>query len=241
MTQGNTPTNVVSDFFQGKAVTHLRTLTSARLKQNESHFTGSISVEIPAESANAVYIAPSGRDTSGTGSGSRRGKKRGRNNSPCTLEDCLFRAVRETPLESSTYSSMKQTWGELPRILFVHIARSVWGPGGNRKCRGYVSFPLRDMVVPGTDHKHTLCGVVVHLGRAFNQGHYTSICRIRDEWYEFNDHIVKRVNEEYVQSVEAYLLVYQRDDTSTGSAVLEALREEDEDGDEGDDEDNDED
>ena len=256
VTQGKTPTNVVSDLFRGKAVTHLRTVTSARLKQNERHFTGSISVQIPAESANAFYIAPSGS------TGSRRGRKRGRNNEPCTLEDCLMRAMRETPLDSSTYSSIKQTWEDLPHILFVHLARSVWGPGGNKKCRGYVSFPLKDMVVPGNKHTHSLYGIVVHHGRAvglgldrnrleptselkfrttrqFNQGHYTSICRIRDEWFEFNDHIVKRVNESYVRSVEAYLLVYERDDS--GRAILEALREEEEEEEEEEDDDDDDD
>ena len=87
----------------------------------------------------------------------------------------------------------------------------------------YMSFPLEDMLVPGNEHKHTLYAVVVHHGRAFNQGHYTSICRVGDEWYEFNDHLVKRVNENYVASVEAYLLVYERDESHEDVGALEVL------------------
>ena len=58
VTQGKTPTNAVNDFFRGEATTFLRTVTSARLKQSTSNFTGCISICIPSESLNASYMAP---------------------------------------------------------------------------------------------------------------------------------------------------------------------------------------
>ena len=58
---------------------------------------------------------------------------------------------------------------------------------------------------------YDLYSVVVHHGRAMNQGHFTAFALNTDgEWYHFNDNIVTRVHEDRVAAQQAYLLVYQK-------------------------------
>ena len=60
--------------------------------------------------------------------------------------------------------------------------------------------------------EYKLYGMVIHHGRAMDQGHFTAMALAEDgDWYEFNDHRVRRLaSSDEVKSQQAYLLVYER-------------------------------
>ena len=58
--------------------------------------------------------------------------------------------------------------------------------------------------------RYDLCCIIIHHGRCLTQGHYTSVCRLGEIWYHFNDDRVTSVSEEWVQAQMAYVLLYER-------------------------------
>jgi ubiquitin C-terminal hydrolase len=76
------------------------------------------------------------------------------------------------------------------------------GSGSNKSSGSNNSEPLSS---------YKLYGIVVHHGRAMNQGHFTAYALVGDDWYHFNDHRVTKVkNINVIKSQHATLLVYQR-------------------------------
>ena len=134
------------------------------------------------------------------------------------MGECLRRATEEAALEDNEeYKSMERGYSSLPRVLVIHINRTDWMKG-MKKIRGHVNFPFHGLdmgsiasVAPSADkYSYDLCSIVVHHGRAMNQGHFTAFAKAHGEWYHFNDHNVSRVPEARVAAQAAYLLVYQR-------------------------------
>ncbi len=61
------------------------------------------------------------------------------------------------------------------------------------------------------NNKYKLSSVLIHNGGSIYSGHYYCYVRVsRDEWYLFNDHMVKKVNESEVLKQMPYLLFYER-------------------------------
>lgn len=59
--------------------------------------------------------------------------------------------------------------------------------------------------------KYKLVAVINHLGKLRNSGHYTAVIHSqKNEFYEFNDSIVHKVNKEAIKGNEAYVLFYER-------------------------------
>ena len=54
---------------------------------------------------------------------------------------------------------------------------------------------------------YELMAVVVHIGD-LDTGHYRSYCRVGDQWFSFNDHLVELANKSDVLGSQAYLLFY---------------------------------
>jgi ubiquitin C-terminal hydrolase len=140
------------------------------------------------------------------------------------VEECLRRATEAVDLEDNdTYKAMQRCYADLPRILFIHVNRTDWMKG-MKKIKGHVGFPFRGLDMAGSitarsraasegglqqSYLYDLCSIVVHHGRAMNQGHFTAFAMAHGEWYHFNDHKVTRVPQARVAAQVAYLLVYQ--------------------------------
>ena len=61
----------------------------------------------------------------------------------------------------------------------------------------------------GKGLKYKLYGIVNHSGSQ-NFGHYTSTCKVNNEWVDFNDSSASETSEDRLVSDEAYILFYQR-------------------------------
>ncbi len=63
---------------------------------------------------------------------------------------------------------------------------------------------------------YSLYGVLIHLGQSGQQGHFIAICKnpIDGMWYKFNDNLVDKVNDNFLQDINnlgcPYLLFYQK-------------------------------
>ena len=74
----------------------------------------------------------------------------------------------------------------------------------HRTPQGNEDFELKQ------DQIYDLFAVVQHCG-SLNGGHYTSIAKNKDVWYEFNDNFVKRLkknDERKIINCNAYILFY---------------------------------
>ena len=84
----------------------------------------------------------------------------------------------------------------------------------NEKKEIYIKYPINNLDlsdyiedIEGKKEKYDLYGVIQHHGQ-ITQGHYTSICKINDKWYFFNDSNYKLINNPVTK--DAYLLFYKK-------------------------------
>ena len=117
----------------------------------------------------------------------------------------------------------------LPDTLSIHLKRFRHDFAFSTKISSKVTFPLVDLDMSPWLHKdclsqetrYDLTGVVCHHGTA-GGGHYTAYALNpnNEEWYEFDDATVTRVEPAQVLSAEAYVLFYRKN-----NAANEAVRE----------------
>ena len=105
----------------------------------------------------------------------------------------------------------------LPIYLILELKRfkNQCGFFFNSKNSTYVKFPLKDLnlnkYLVGPKNKnyiYDLIGVSQHWGASFG-GHYTSVCKKENIWYEFDDEDVSRTNENKIVNSNAYVLIYE--------------------------------
>ncbi|XP_057775584.1 ubiquitin carboxyl-terminal hydrolase 21-like [Salvia miltiorrhiza] len=148
----------------------------------------------------------------------------------------LLNALREyTENEVSDYRCEKcGTSGEktvhniqldqLPHILTFQLKRF----DGVQKIIRELPFPLEMDLVTFTVTQDVKCeyhlyAIVVHMGQTTISGHYYSFIRVSaTDWYEFNDEMIKRVDEEHVLTQEAYILFYAKEGTPWFSEAMQA-------------------
>ena len=107
---------------------------------------------------------------------------------------------------------------KLPLYLIIQLKKFKNSSGifsaSNEKKEVYINYPLNDLDISdyiedkdGNKEKYDLYGVIEHHGQ-ISQGHYTSICKINDKWYLFNDEKTFLINNPI--SKDAYLLFYKK-------------------------------
>lgn len=154
-----------------------------------------------------------------------------------TLDKCmdLFAKREQLGDQDMVYCSQCKThrqsfkefriW-KLPPILVVHLKRFQFGRSafGGRKLEDEVRFPIEDWdvapwLVPGSPDllggqtHYELCAVSHHSG-SLHFGHYTAYGKSGDEWLLFNDSMVSKSSEQFVQNNGAYILFYRRRDAA---------------------------
>ena len=97
-------------------------------------------------------------------------------------------------------------------IVIIHLKRF----RNNRKIENLVEFPLeglnlKDYLPKNEDCIYDLFAVANHVG-GLHGGHYFAYCKnyIDNEWYEFNDSNVDKIDKKKVVSDNAYVLFYNR-------------------------------
>ena len=62
----------------------------------------------------------------------------------------------------------------------------------------------------GQPMKYRLTGMIRHTGDSIASGHYIAYLLIDGNWYEANDIVMKQVSWQTVRSLQAYMMLYQR-------------------------------
>ena len=105
----------------------------------------------------------------------------------------------------------------LPKYLILQLKRfkNQFGFLFNSKNSTYVKFPLENLnlnkylVGPKiVDYIYDLVAVNQHYGASFG-GHYTSVCKNWNKWYEFDDDDVTETTKNSIVNSNAYVLIYK--------------------------------
>ena len=102
---------------------------------------------------------------------------------------------------------------KFPNILIIHLKR--FTNNGNKIVK-LIDFPIDNLDLTkyciGYDKKKSifsLVGVCNHIG-TLNSGHYYSYCKQNDEWYNFDDTSVSKINQNGIITKHAYCLFYKK-------------------------------
>ena len=98
-------------------------------------------------------------------------------------------------------------------IIIIHLKRF----RNNKKVETYIDFPIENLdltpYLPNKNEKYIydLFAVANHVG-GLHGGHYFAYCKnyIENEWYEFNDSNVDKIDKNKIVTENAYVLFYSR-------------------------------
>ncbi|KAI6191629.1 Ubiquitin carboxyl-terminal hydrolase 33 [Aphelenchoides bicaudatus] len=154
-----------------------------------------------------------------------------------TLEDCLCAFFAADHLRGEDMYSCEKCaklrngvkqcrLKSLPEVLCIHLKRFRHDTLYNTKINTKITFPLRELdlqpymdIQENSDNQneeqnyvYDLIGIVSHRGSSVDFGHYIAYCINQADglWYEFDDAYVRQVSEAEVNSIEAYVLFYQK-------------------------------
>ena len=103
----------------------------------------------------------------------------------------------------------KVKW-ELPKILIICLNRF---DNNNNKLNTHISFDsilnLKKYTVLKDNSKYELYSICNHYGIT-NGGHYTSVCKKNNKWYEYDDAKVLLIDEKNIFTENAYCLFYKK-------------------------------
>ena len=149
-------------------------------------------------------------------------------NNELTLENCINTFSRCEKLDESNewYCSKCKEHRRgykqlelfrLPRYLILELKRfkNQYGFFFNSKNSTNVKFPLENLnlnkylVGPkNRDYIYDLISVSQHYGASFG-GHYTSVCKKENGWFEFDDDTVQKIGIKDIVNSYAYILLYK--------------------------------
>ncbi|KAK0404363.1 hypothetical protein QR680_017423 [Steinernema hermaphroditum] len=127
---------------------------------------------------------------------------------------------------------------KLPEILCIHLKRFRHDYMYSTKVSSAVTFPICDLDLSDflcdnvqtsamTPTEYDLCAFVTHRGGGSEYGHYLAYCKneFDNNWYEYDDSTVTRIDAAEVLNKQAYVLFYQKRSTHRGESVKEQLME----------------
>uniref|UniRef100_A0A0K2T6F4 Ubiquitin carboxyl-terminal hydrolase n=1 Tax=Lepeophtheirus salmonis TaxID=72036 RepID=A0A0K2T6F4_LEPSM len=221
--------SIISDIFDGKLISNVQCLTCNRISTTEETFQD-LSLPIPNQESVTSNATITNNASQGWLSwiwsyfvGFVYGPK-------VSLGDCLSYFFSADELKGDNMYSCEKCkklrnglkYSKvtiLPDTLCIHLKRFRHEFAYSSKISSKVTFPLVDLDMSPWCHKdfgsketfYELTGVIVHSGTA-SGGHYVAYClnNVDQEWYEYDDSIVTRVDPSCVLGLEAYVLFYRK-------------------------------
>ena len=123
---------------------------------------------------------------------------------PIYLHDCINSFFTD---ETISCCRKKYDIIDPPLALMILLKRFVSSDGKIEKVMSTVEYPDKLIL---RDRSYTLYSVISHHGKTISRGHYTSICRVKDKIYHFDDEDWKEVGS--FASPSAYMLFYHKDE-----------------------------
>ncbi|XP_065840514.1 ubiquitin carboxyl-terminal hydrolase 44-B-like [Oscarella lobularis] len=207
------PCDVIPRSFEGKLISQVTCLTCENVSQTVEPFLD-LSLEFPAR-----YQIERGRANVST--------------DECPLSEML-NLFTEREMLGSVYSCSHCSQDEyqpatkqlkvkqLPDVLRLHLKRFRWCGKRREKISVHVPFPIdldmepyvcnENELLQPTQVLYRLTGVIMHHGRGFISGHYTSYCwnPEAETWVDCNDSRMSLCSVDDVLKSQAYVLFYTR-------------------------------
>ncbi|CAF0973393.1 unnamed protein product [Rotaria sordida] len=105
----------------------------------------------------------------------------------------------------------------LPHVLVIQLKRFSFN-NTFQKIDTFVRYKFQHKNLISNNDIYQLYAVSSHIG-SLASGHYTTLAinKLMKQWYEFNDHHIKKINEDFVVTNNAYILVYLKLEESNTS------------------------
>ncbi|VDM97449.1 unnamed protein product [Thelazia callipaeda] len=122
-----------------------------------------------------------------------------------------------------------------PEILCIHLKRFRHDMSYSSKISTTVTFPIYDLdLTPFTETLeqnnesvlYDLVAFITHYGVNAESGHYVAYCKneMNENWYEFDDSVVTKLEIAEVITKEAYVLFYQRQSSKNMDEIKNRVR-----------------
>ncbi|XP_039656167.1 ubiquitin carboxyl-terminal hydrolase 21 isoform X1 [Perca fluviatilis] len=147
-----------------------------------------------------------------------------------TLRECLELFSQEEKLDKEnspmcercnrhTECTKRLSIQRFPQVIVIHLNRFTTSRWSISKSTVYVSFPITNLdlgrygPVDCGPVLYDLYAICNHAGTV-NMGHYTACCSDENGWCFYNDSSVTAVSENQLQTNQAYVLFYQRSNST---------------------------
>ncbi|XP_056135290.1 ubiquitin carboxyl-terminal hydrolase 22-A-like [Lampris incognitus] len=147
----------------------------------------------------------------------------------CSLQDCISLFFRQSMLTGGNQmlcsecgtrrdTTILTSLVKPPEILMLHLKRFAYQGKKKVKLRTNVLFSLEELDLtpflscPSAQcSTYSLYAVVNHIGH-LDMGHYTALCHnpLTRRWHWFDDATIREVQDYFIQSPNAYILLYSR-------------------------------
>ena len=151
------------------------------------------------------------------------------------IYDCLDLFISQEKIDENIYYcskckkrnkfTKKMDLYKEPYYLIIHLNRYKINQANktnfylnkyiNIKNDCFIDFPIQNLdlteyfIQNEQKKKYNLIGVINHYGESFN-GHYTSYCLNRNNWYCFDDETITEINKNSIVTDSAFILFYQK-------------------------------
>ena len=151
------------------------------------------------------------------------------------IYDCLDLFISQEKIDENIYYcskckkrnkfTKKMDLYKEPYYLIIHLNRYKINQANknnfylnkynNIKNECFIDFPIQNLdlteyfIQNEQKKKYNLIGVINHYGESFN-GHYTSYCLNRNNWYCFDDETITEINKNSIVTDSAFILFYQK-------------------------------
>ena len=111
--------------------------------------------------------------------------------------------------ETKTTTSITSSFEKLPKVLIFHLKRFFFQQSGKiGKIETVCTFPHELVFDDLSEKRHyKLFSIVKHCG-TLDRGHYSSLTKIKDEWFYFSDTNIIKSRAEDLHNIQPYLLFY---------------------------------
>ncbi|CAD8054201.1 unnamed protein product [Paramecium sonneborni] len=138
------------------------------------------------------------------------------------LMDCLKQQYREEVINDTwkcdkckkTNKSVKRKMfiSQTPQYLIIQFKRFTSFPT-SQKINDSISYPekldIQEFCSKGLQTKYKLKALITHMGQ-INGGHYKAYAERYDNWYQFDDEIVTKINGKQLSDRSVYVLLYEK-------------------------------
>ncbi|CAD8202944.1 unnamed protein product [Paramecium pentaurelia] len=122
--------------------------------------------------------------------------------------------------KNTSQSTRTLEFSKLPKNLIIQINRFDFQQGMRSKINDQINLkPTISIKENQKQLTYELYSIIIHFGEIPDAGHYTVYCKVKDEWYRFDDSIVTKVDRDFdkvqrnfKKEETPYLLFFRRKD-----------------------------